>query len=98
MTVSWINFFGVSLLRRYGYSLYALYVIPPPHGFSHASFHRTEWSEARTVQDVQLRMLRRGLLRGQRPFSLFRSYSRMPCGERRLKAVRESQEAAALSA
>src|SRR5271167_4116661 len=29
---------GVSLSIRNGYSEYALYVNPPPHGFSHASF------------------------------------------------------------
>src|SRR5690242_3431427 len=30
--------FGVSLSSRYGYCEYALYVIPPPQGFSQASF------------------------------------------------------------
>src|SRR5262249_5072478 len=38
ISVSWTSRFGVSLLRRNGYSLYALYVRPPPQGFSHASF------------------------------------------------------------
>src|SRR6185312_16408858 len=30
--------FGVSLSSRYGYCEYALYVMPPPQGFSQASF------------------------------------------------------------